>query len=131
MESPYREVLEGVLAFSTFTQTERTIRTLENLCRQYRLASDKKGVEYCRQVALLGRRRAELISRNPKVSLAKRLRHSESAAWFRIWLETPDLFDDWLRMRKETTEFRELLEMESRKSPGHGDANARSDEPRG
>jgi hypothetical protein len=113
METPYREALEGILAFSTFAQAERTIRALEKLCRHYRLASDKKGVDYCRQVALLGRRRAELISRNARVSPSKRLRHREVANWFRIWLETPSLFDDWLQMRKETAEFRELLEMES------------------
>ena len=112
METPYREALEGILAFSTFSQAERTIRALEKLCRRYQLAGDKKGVNYCRQVALLGRRRAEMTSRNARVSPSKRLRYREVANWFRIWLETPSLFDDWLQMRKVTREFRELLEME-------------------
>jgi hypothetical protein len=113
IESPYREALAGVLAFSTFADAERTLRSLENLCRKYRQASDKKGVESCRRIAFLGRRRAESISRNPRVSLRKRLHKKEVAAWFRIWLETPDLFDDWLAMRKNTAGFRELLESES------------------
>jgi hypothetical protein len=110
MESPYRETLKGVLAFSTFAQAESTIKALEKLCRKYRSASDKKGVEYCRQVALLGKHRAELISRNHKVSLQKRLQKQEIAHWFRIWLETPALFEDWLSLRKGTEEFRKLLE---------------------
>jgi hypothetical protein len=111
LESPYREALKDVLVFATFAQAESTIRTLENLCRKYRSLSDKKGVEYCRQVALLGKHRAELISRNHRVSLPKRLQKQEMAHWFRIWLETPDLFEDWLSMRKSTEEFQELLDL--------------------
>lgn len=113
MEMPYREALRDILSFSTFARTEQTIRSLENLCRNYRLASDKKGVEYCRRVAYLGRQRAELISRNRKVAPEKRLHKKEVATWFKIWLETPALFDDWLSMRKDTAEFRELLAFES------------------
>ena len=110
MEPPYRDALTGILAFSTFGQAEETIRRLENLCREYRSASDKKGVEYCRRIAYLGRHRAEIISRNKKVGLQKRLQKKEIANWFRIWLETPVLFKDWLALRKLTDEFRNLLE---------------------
>ncbi len=113
IEPPYREELTGVLAFSTFDEAEKTIKALENLRRKYQSASDKKGVEYCRQIGYLGRKRAELISRNKKVALPKRLQKQEMAAWFRIWLETPALFEDWLSMRKRTDEFRSLLNSES------------------
>jgi len=127
IETPYREALAGVLAFSTFADTERSLRFIENLCRKYRQASDKKGVESCRRIAFLGRRRAESISRNPRVCLRKRLHKKEVAAWFTIWLETPDLFDDWLAMRKNTAEFRALLESESADKPDPKNKNARGD----
>jgi hypothetical protein len=112
IELPYREALTGVLVFSTLAEAEDTLRKLENLCRKYRSASDKKGVDYCRRIAFLGRRRAEIISRNKKVSLRKRIEKQEIANWFRIWLETPALFEDWLSMRKGTEEFKKLLELE-------------------
>ena len=107
-EEPYRCELEGILQFSTFEETEKTIRNLEKLCRKYAEMSDKKGMEYCRRIAMLGRRRAELIGRNPRVSLWKRRQKKEISEWFRLWLETPDLFDDWLKMRKLTEEYRSL-----------------------
>jgi len=109
MEKPYCDDLNGVLAFSTLSEAEKTIRRLEKLCRKYRKSSDKKGVEYCRRIALLGRNRAGQISRNRKVSLQKRLEKQEIAEWFRIWLETPSIFEDWLSMRKQTEEFKKLL----------------------
>jgi len=106
---PYCDDLKGILQFSNFTDTEKTIECLEKLCRKYEKASDKKGMEYCRKIALLGRQRAELISKNKRVSLKKRLQKHEIADWFRIWLEAPALFSDWLAMRKQTEDFKKLL----------------------
>ena len=57
-------------------------------------------------VARLGKRRAEMISRNHKVEAAKRAEKEEIASWFRIWLETPDAFFNWLDVRKESAEFK-------------------------
>jgi hypothetical protein len=124
LDPPYREVFAGVLSFSSFSAAEQTIKQLENLCRKYQLASDKKGMEYCRQVASLGRRRAELISRNRRVSLPKRLQKQEIAIWFKIWLETPAIFEDWVAMRKSTEEFRKLLEFEEVRRKETGDRYA-------
>ncbi len=128
LEPPYREVFEGVLSFSSFAETEETIRRLEKLWRQYQSASDKKGMDYCRQVAALGRRRAELISRNKRVSREKRLQKQEVATWFKIWLETPDIFWDWLALRKRTEEFRAVFESETGSESKLGDRNASGSE---
>lgn len=112
MDPPYAEALKGILAFSTFATAEETIRRLNGLCRAYQLAGDEKGADYCRQIAAVGRRRAELIARNSRVDPRKRLQKKEIAQWFGIWLETPSIFEEWLAMRKRTEEFRKLLESE-------------------
>jgi hypothetical protein len=109
IEEPYRSALKDILKFSTLDEAEHTIKQLEKICRKYAAASDKKGVEYCRRVGLIGRRRARLISRNPKVAPRKRLEKHEISEWFRIWLETPDLFSDWLEMRKQAEGYKNLF----------------------
>ncbi|MBN2241289.1 MAG: hypothetical protein JW793_01265 [Acidobacteria bacterium] len=109
IEKPYCDDFKGILSFSDLTRAEKTIRTLEKLCRKYGEASDKKGVEYCRKIALIGRRRSEYISKDKRVSPQKRLEKREIAEWFRIWLEIPDLFEDWLALRKRTEEYKKLL----------------------
>jgi hypothetical protein len=48
-----------------------------------------------------------MISHNRKVESQKREEKREIAEWFRIWLETPDAFFDWLDVRKTSSEFRE------------------------
>jgi len=124
IEAPYREALAGILSFASFAAAEETLRSLENLCRIYRSASDKKGVEYCRQIAILGRRRAEYISRNPRVDVRKRLQKQEIATWFRIWVETPEIFESWLSLRKSTREFQDLLQSELQDQSKSGDRHA-------
>jgi hypothetical protein len=109
IDDTHKKDFDGILGFSTFEKAEITIRHLEKLCREYEKLSDKKGVEYCRKIALLGRNRAELISRNRRVSSQNRLQKKEISNWFRLWLETPDLFFDWLEMRKRTEAFKNLL----------------------
>jgi hypothetical protein len=113
IDPAYQDTFEGLLSFSGFSQTEETLKHLENLYQQYLLMRDKKGMDYCRQIASLGRRRAELIGRNKHVSSQKRLQKQEIAAWFKIWLETPEIFWDWLALRKNTVEFQRLLESEN------------------
>lgn len=122
---PYSEDLDGVLSFTDFARAEDTLRRLEELRQRFRSAGDKKGMEYCRLVARLGRRRAELIGRNVRVNANKRLQKREMSTWFAIWLETPDLFEDWLALRKKSDEFHRLQQSISadrspRNSPAHG-----------
>lgn len=110
---PYDKVLSGILSFKTFAACEATIMKLDALRRDYLSRGDLKGAEQCRAVARLGRTRAEAISRNKKVMLQKRNQKRELANWFRIWLENPDIFPEWLSLRKSSEEYRALQEMET------------------
>ncbi len=113
LDAPYDALLAGILSFKTLADAESTLERLENLRQRFHAESDKKGVEYCRLIAVLGRRRAELIARNRQVSASKRLVKQEVALWFRIWLETPELFADWLSLRKRTPDYQRLCELDS------------------
>jgi hypothetical protein len=46
-----------------------------------------------------------MIARNHKVEAKKRTEKEEIASWFRIWLETPDAFFDWVNVRKQAPDF--------------------------
>ena len=79
---------------------------LDELMRKFHSQGEHAAVERVLNVARLGKRRAEMISRNHKVEPHKREEKVEMANWFRIWLETPDTFFDWLEVRKHSPEFR-------------------------
>jgi hypothetical protein len=97
---------EGILRFSDLPTAERSIRVLEGLRRGFAATGDLDGLDRCRELGRLGRRRAGAIARNPRVRPAQRREKAEIAIWFEIWLETPDLFEVWLSLRKTSPGFR-------------------------
>ena len=56
-----------------------------------------------------GKLRARSLAANPRVQAQKRQEKQEIARWFQVWLETPDLFADWLALRKSSDEFHKLF----------------------
>ncbi|HYY42970.1 MAG TPA: hypothetical protein VE775_09580, partial [Pyrinomonadaceae bacterium] len=49
----------------------------------------------------------QMIARNPKVAERKRAEKAEIAEWFTVWLQTPELFQDWLGLRQRAPEFQQ------------------------
>ena len=105
-EEQYEEEFEDLLHFKTLVDAEVSIMRLDELMRKFRAHGEHAAVERVLNVARLGKRRAEMIARNHKVEPQKRAEKEEIAGWFRIWLETPDAFFDWLDVRKQSPEFR-------------------------
>src|ERR1700719_5237899 len=104
-EEQYEEEFEDLLHFKTLEDAEVSIMRLDELMRKFRSQGEHAAVERVLNVARLGKRRAEMISRNQKVEAPKRAEKEEIANWFRIWLENPDAFFDWLDLRKQSPEF--------------------------
>jgi hypothetical protein len=104
-EDQYEEEFEDLLHFKTLEDAEVSIMRLDELMRKFQTHGERAAVERVLNVARLGKRRAEMISRNPKVEPQKRAEKEEISNWFRIWLETPDVFFDWLDVRKQSPEF--------------------------
>lgn len=109
MGEPYARRLDGALRFSDLTSAESCIRNLDEAYRTYIQASDRLGVSLVRSLLLKGKQRAQAMARNPRVNPSKRKEKAEVARWFTVWLQTPDLFFDWLEVRKGSEEFRELF----------------------
>ncbi len=104
-EDQYEEEFEDLLHFKTLQDAEVSVMRLDELLRKFRAQGEMAAVERVLNVGRLGKRRAEMISRNHKVEAPKRAEKEEIANWFRIWLETPDAFFDWLDVRKQSPEF--------------------------
>jgi hypothetical protein len=104
-EEQYEEEFEDLLHFKTLEDAEVSIMRLDELMRKFRSQSENAAVERVLNVARLGKRRAEMIARNHKVEAHKRAEKEEIASWFRIWLETPDAFFDWVNVRKQAPDF--------------------------
>jgi hypothetical protein len=105
MAEPYASRLSGALQFRDFESAEASLRKLDALYREFREVSDRVGTSFVRSLVLKGKQRAESLAASTRVNPDKRREKQEIASWFRVWLETPDLFFDWVELRKQSEEF--------------------------
>jgi hypothetical protein len=104
-EGQYEEEFQDLLHFATLEDAEMCIMRLDELSRKFQEDGERAAVERELEVARMGRRRAEMIARNHKVEPEKRAEKEEIMQWFKVWLETPDAFFDWLEVRKSSPDF--------------------------
>jgi hypothetical protein len=109
---PYEAMFRNVLKFSDFKQAANSLRNLENLRRQFVRSKDVSGLRRVRETALKGKQRAQMIAGNRNVDARKRAEKAEIAQWFTVWLEQPEIFQDWLELRRRSKEFRQSFEQE-------------------
>ena len=105
-EDQFEEEFEDLLHFKTLGDAEVSLMRLDELLRRFRAHQEKAAAERVLEIARLGKRRAEMIARNHKVEAHKRAEKEEIANWFRVWLENPEAFFDWLELRKQSPDFR-------------------------
>ncbi len=109
MPEPYASRLKGLLQFSDLASAETSLQQLDAIYREYRASSDRLGTDLVRRLIQKGKWRAESLAGNTHVGPAKRQEKQEIARWFHVWLETPDLFFDWLELRRASGDFRKLF----------------------
>ena len=100
LPEPYAGRLKGVLEFHDLASAEQSLLRLDAIYREYQAAADRAGIKCVRTVVTKGKLRARSLGGNPRVQERKRLEKREIASWFQVWLETPDLFPDWLALRR-------------------------------
>lgn len=105
-QDPYEAMFRNVLKFSTFEEAAASIKRLDNLRKQFERKGDRDGLRLVRDAALKGKQRAQMIARNAKVAERKRAEKEEMAEWFTVWLNQPEIFEDWLSLRQGSKDFR-------------------------
>jgi len=104
-QGKYEEEFQDLLHFATLEDAEMCIMRLDELHRKFKEENEHAAIERVLEVARMGRRRAEMIARNHKVEPEKRAEKEEIMQWFKVWLDTPDAFFDWLEVRKASPDF--------------------------
>ncbi len=107
LESPYDAMFRNILKFSGFQETIKSLQQIENLRRKFARENDREGLRQVREIVLKGKSRAEMISKNPKVDGQKRREKHEIAEWFRLYLQSPEIFENWVVLRQISKDFKE------------------------
>ena len=87
--------------FHNFDAAEVSLRDMQQEYLAALEASDRPRMQDCRRAVLRAKERLGSLLRHPGLTPAKRAEKEEIASWFRVWLETPDLFADWIALRRQ------------------------------
>src|SRR5262245_59845817 len=82
------------------------LRRLEKLRKESTSEDDWAELRRARELALNEKARAQLLARDDALRAQTRAAQTEVAEWFRVWLQAPDLFEDWLELRRRSPEFK-------------------------
>jgi len=86
----------------TLAQAEELIEELEQL-RVQAAVTDAQSI---RAPAIEAREAAQRRARRKSLSELQRAEQQEIAEWLGVWIKTPNLFKDWLDLRRRSMEFR-------------------------
>ena len=117
-ESPYDAMFRNILKFSDFRQAVISIRRLENLRKKFVAENDKEGLRLVRETAIKGKRRAQMVAGNEKVDVQNRAEKVEIVEWFTIWLQSPEIFENWINLRMNSKDFKEKFNRDEEDGQG-------------
>lgn len=110
LESPYDAIFRNILKFSDFKQALNSIRQLENLRLKFLSDKNKEAFALLRKKAIQGKERTLMISKNEKVDEKIRQEKAEISEWFSLWLQSPEIFENWIQVRINSKDFKEKFE---------------------
>ena|SRR5678816_272667 len=88
----------GEIDFTTMARSLESVTKLDELYSQFLVESDRDGAQQLKQFA---RDWKTELKRPPLTSLAE-----EVAEWLTIWLQTPQMFAEWLDLRLKSPGFK-------------------------
>jgi hypothetical protein len=90
----------------TLARVARLIGKLDKARKRFKRQADTTSLRRLRDLAITEKQHAEARARDSRLNEQARTTQAEIAEWLRVWLQTPDLFSDWLDLRRQTSDFR-------------------------
>jgi hypothetical protein len=104
----YETLFEGLALNKSLAEAEESLRKVDELYRKFKRLGDRTGERFARQTAERAKRNAAKLSESSRLSASERAEQQEISNWFIIWLQTPDIFTQWLELRKASPGYRAI-----------------------
>jgi hypothetical protein len=96
------------LDFSGLSQAHQSITKLDSLRRKFEQDSEPEQMHHLRSMVVKLKQHELGIARSRIIDRQQRLEAKEIAQWLTVWLQSPDLFEEWLSLRRRSPEFIQL-----------------------
>jgi hypothetical protein len=99
------EFREG-LDFSDFSSAFESVVKLEEKRLQLQVDNQATGLKELRDIVAAARRDSLLQARSKILDGSAREQRKEISEWLTVWLQSPELFSDWLDLRRRSPEYK-------------------------
>jgi hypothetical protein len=99
---PHDAALRNLFDLSDLERTERSLKNAETLRRKLQKENDEHGLRRLREEAIEAKSKAKKSSKDEPVQ-------AEAAEWITLWLQSPELFENWVKMRRASKNFKAAL----------------------
>ncbi|HVF47711.1 MAG TPA: hypothetical protein VNA17_09115 [Pyrinomonadaceae bacterium] len=105
-DGPYDAALRNLVQIDDLDSAASSIRKLENLRRKYKAENDRDGLRLVLDMALRAKKTAAAAAARADIDAGEKIFNAEISAWLTVWLQTPDIFDSWLDLRRDSADYR-------------------------
>jgi hypothetical protein len=98
--------LPNDLNFSALKEVSHSIKELDQQRKKLDQAANNSGSRRLLEAMQEVREDLLLLGRSEVVDERRRVEAGEIAEWLRVWLSSPELFDDWLELRQHSADYR-------------------------
>lgn len=107
-DRPYDAALRDIIDTSSLKRALRSLRDVENLRRKYAKESDREGLRLLKAKVLSAKQEAQKTAAGRRPAAEKQVAR-EIAHWLTLWAQSPELFETWIKLRRESKEFVDIF----------------------
>ncbi len=104
----------SVFDISDLDRTLSSLRKAEKIRQTLDSQNDRDAIGRLRRAAIEAKETAIKKASDERLSTGTRNIYDESARWLTIWLQSPELFENWVQLRLRSDEFQNSLAMRQR-----------------
>jgi hypothetical protein len=104
-DRPYDAVFVNLFDLHDLRAALRSIRQMENLRRKFEADGDREGLRLLRQKSIAEKEAQLGLAKKATIDARVRLEATEIAEWLTIWLQSPELFENWVKLRCASADF--------------------------
>jgi hypothetical protein len=106
---PLDAALKNLFDISDLDHAESSLKRAENLRRKLLSDKDQNGLRLLRKEAVDAKSAARNYANDKRHSDDDCKIQAEAAEWLTLWLQSPELFENWVKMRKASKDFKSVF----------------------
>jgi hypothetical protein len=105
-----QDIPQDQFDFSSLEKAADSLTAINLLRKKLHSESDQNRLRALRELAIKYKQEVHLVAQSKIVEERNRLEAKEIIHWLTIWLQDPDIFEDWLSLRRRSPEFIRLIQ---------------------